>query len=209
MTWSCDWLSPAVIEPAPASHCWVPGELAASPQLPALDEPELDESLEAAWQEDARQLAFEDGRIAGVREGRAAERARVDSAIAMLTAATAELQAAREPWLRQIETLVVALAAAIARHVIEREVRTDPGIVADLVRRALAEFPPDEPVRIRVHPEDLSALGERKLAPGRQVQWLADGALAQGGCVVEGVRRVVDGRVEPALERIYRKLSNG
>jgi flagellar biosynthesis/type III secretory pathway protein FliH len=40
------------------------------------------------------------------------------------------------------------------------------------------------------------------------VRWLADARIQPGGCVVEGRERIVDGRVDTALERLYRKLSD-
>jgi flagellar assembly protein FliH len=67
-----------------------------------------------------------------------------------------------------------------------------------------------------VNPHDLSSISTAakpdgsgiRIAPGRNVEWIADADLACGGCVVEGRQRVVDGRVDHALERIYRKLTD-
>jgi flagellar assembly protein FliH len=74
----------------------------------------------------------------------------------------------------------------------------------------------DEQLRIRVHPRDLSALttvtgadgAPIRIAPGREVQWVPDPQLEGGECVVEGRRRIVDGRVDLALERMYRRLTD-
>src|SRR5690606_7696443 len=106
---------------------------------------------------------------------------------------------------------LIALATGIAKHVIGRELKTDARAIADLVRRALAHFPLREPVRIRLNPADLTAIstatdGAVRIATGRSVEWHADPELATGDCVVEAARRVVDGRVDRALERIYTKL---
>ena len=38
---------------------------------------------------------------------------------------------------------------------------------------------------------------------------IPDETVSRGGCVVEGPERIVDGRVEGALERIYRTVSHG
>jgi flagellar biosynthesis/type III secretory pathway protein FliH len=107
-----------------------------------------------------------------------------------------------------------------------------------LVEHALAEFPVDQPLTIRVNPADLAALkaaagaaagaasggGPSGPASGgvalssaapdaarlfgeRTVRWLPDARLAAGGCLVEGRERIVDGRVDTALERVYRRLA--
>jgi flagellar assembly protein FliH len=36
---------------------------------------------------------------------------------------------------------------------------------------------------------------------------VADARIVRGGCVVEGRERIIDGRVDLALEQIFRKLS--
>jgi len=41
----------------------------------------------------------------------------------------------------------------------------------------------------------------------RDARWIADARVAPGGCIVEGRERIVDGRVDTALERIYRRLT--
>jgi flagellar biosynthesis/type III secretory pathway protein FliH len=37
---------------------------------------------------------------------------------------------------------------------------------------------------------------------------MADPAISAGGCLIEGHERIVDGRVDAALERLYRRLSH-
>ena len=88
--------------------------------------------------------------------------------------------------------------------------------VVELVRSALQEFPIDQPMRIRVNPTDLSAISRATsdgrdplqiLTRDRDARWLPDASIAPGGCIVEGRERIVDGRVDIALERIYRRLT--
>ena len=119
------------------------------------------------------------------------------------------------PRLRAVAENVSALAVAVAHHIVGRAIETDPAIVAELVKRALAEFPIDQPVRVRVNPQDLSLLSlpdisggdPIAIAPNRDVRWLADARITPGGCMVEGRDRIIDGRVDTALERVYRQLA--
>ena len=111
---------------------------------------------------------------------------------------------------------ITALALTVARHIVGRELHSDAAAVADLAKRALAEFPIDQPMRVRVNPHDLSLLSQPviaggdpvSIAPNRDVRWLADARIQPGGCVVEGRERIVDGRVDTALERLYRNLTD-
>lgn len=183
-----------------------------------VEPPAPDESYWQAEVAAAYERGQADGFARGVEEGRRQESERhaqqIARGVASLEAAARAIQEAEAPSLEALERNLTALAVAVARHLVGRELRSDAGAIADLVRRALAEFPADEPLRVRIHPNDLSTLttvpgidGEPiAIAPGRELRWIADPEIEPGGCVVEGRERIVDGRVDRALERIYRSL---
>ncbi len=235
MTWSSDWLPPSPPTAKPgAPHgpsAWSLTDLEPMPQAPepgaqhALAEPpKRDPAAERAAAEEraraARQAELEEawnrGFDAGFMEAGEQQAGRVTSALQALETAVSALQSGQSAWTDNAREHIVALATAVARHVIGRELRGDPYVIADLTRRALAHFPLNEPVRVRVNPEDLSILsaaispdgGNIHVAPGRDVQWVADARIEVGGCIVEGRRRVVDGRVDHALERIFQRLAD-
>ena len=229
MTWSSDWLQSCAAEAAPLapapSLTWPLEELAggvrveetaagrahahAAAQVARAQE---EAALRQAELEEAYNRGFDDGYA----EAHSRELERVAAALATLAAASAEIHASQAIWTENAREHIVALAIAVARHVIARELRGDPHVIADLARRALTHFPANEPVQVRVHPEDLSILtaavsadgGNIRVAPGRDLQWVADPSIEPGGCIVEGRRRVVDGRVDHALERIFQKLND-
>ncbi len=156
--------------------------------------------------------AYAAGRHAGETE---ANEDLVES-IHVLNNALERIREAQKQWADAVEANLLAVSTAIARHIIERELQGDPESFADLVRSALAKFPVDEAVKVRVNPRDLSAISMIPDAGGlaipiegtREVHWVADQDVLAGGCVVEGPTRVVDGRVDAALERIYKVLSD-
>lgn len=188
------------------------------------EEADLRERIRARAYEDGltegRRLGREEGYLEGFADGRAAgaseEEARLRDAVRAAEQALAALRAGEAKWAGALEENICALAVAVARHVIAREVRSDPLTIAEIVRRALAEFPVDQPIRIRVHPLDLAALSTATSADGapipithgRDAAWVADAQIAPGGCLVEGRDRIIDGRVDAALERLYRRLTN-
>jgi flagellar biosynthesis/type III secretory pathway protein FliH len=162
--------------------------------------------------QEAYTSGYEEGRL----EGEIAEGVRLRNAVTVAEQALAELRENEARWQENVEANIAALAVAVARHILTRELANDPTIVADLVKRALHEFPIDQPLRVRVNPTDLSVLSMHTtrsgepiaIAPNRDVHWLADARIQPGGCVVEGRDRIIDGRVDTALERLYRQVTD-
>jgi flagellar biosynthesis/type III secretory pathway protein FliH len=74
-----------------------------------------------------------------------------------------------------------------------------------LVQDALAQFPQETNLRVRLNPADHALLAGDPSYP--EINWVADARIVRGGCVVEGRERIIDGRVDLALEQIFRKLS--
>ncbi len=174
---------------------------------PAAPDPEF---LERAMQE-----AYERGVAEGRRVGDQEATARLRYAMDALTEALESLNADAARWVGNAEENICALAVAVARQVIGREVTLDKSGLSTMVAQALEEFPLDQPVTLRLNPQDLqvingafAALGDASpLAPRKEVHWLADPRIAAGGCLIEGRDRIVDGRVDTALERLYRRVT--
>jgi flagellar biosynthesis/type III secretory pathway protein FliH len=186
--------------------------------LEAVAAAEREEALRQEREEWERKLAeaYDRGFAEGRQEGEIAEGARLRSAVHAAEEALEELRIGEMRWTGTIEENVCALAVVVARHVIGRELTIDSQPVVELVRSALQEFPIDQPMRIRVNPTDLSAISRSTsdgrdplqiLTRDRDARWLPDSSIAPGGCIVEGRERIIDGRVDMALERIYRRLT--
>ena len=166
------------------------------------------------WQREIRD-AYERGFEEGRQEGEIAEGARLRNAIQAAEEALDELRAGEMRWTGTIEENICALAVVVARQIVGRELALDVQPVAELVRGAIAEFPVDQPIRIRVNPADLEAISRLSadedmlgsMTRNREARWQPDATIAPGGCVVEGRERIIDGRVDTALERVYRRLT--
>lgn len=154
--------------------------------------------------------AYARGHADAVRSTRAEHDASLTSALAALADALDTVRLHEARWTANAEENLAALAVVVAQHIVEREVTIDPTIVRDLVRRALAEFPLDQVIIVRLHPDDITTCGGMLTpdAAGRMqdVRWIADPTLHRGGCLVEGRERVIDGRVDTSLERAYRSI---
>lgn len=154
---------------------------------------------------EARRLAFDEGRSAGRAEAEAAADGRVAQTVTALAEAVRTIKQHEEHYVGVLEENLVALACGIARHVIQREVQLDPSRIRALVQSAVAAFPHESQMRVRLHPADHALLNADSAYP--DITWIADARIARGGCVVEGRERIIDGRVDLALEQIFRKLT--
>lgn len=160
--------------------------------------------------------AYRQGRREGEVAGRAAARQELDSLLTAMRGLLEEMQASRDAWEAELNESLVALSTAVARQIVEREVETEPAIIRELVLKAATSFPRDHCLKVRMHPADLKHLGDggdgvppSDAVAGREARWIADEDLARGSYVLEGPERIVDGRVDEALERIYWELTHG
>ncbi len=185
-----------------------PAEVVGGGDSPQDSGPTLEEELDRAFRRGLKQG-----------ESRGEERAREDlgPALEAIRMAAEQLTELRNQWSAVMEKNVAALALAVARQLVDREIKESPEIISGLVGRALAHFPLDAAVRIRVNPLDLSSISgalpddesRAPVAAGRDVRWIPDASIGRGGCVVEGPERIIDGRLETALERLYRGMTDG
>jgi len=151
----------------------------------------------------------------GFADGQAAARdalnAEVVAAIQALRSALEAVRAQEARWVANAEENVAALAVLVARHLIQREITGADAVVPAMVQTALLQYPMDDEVTVRLHQDDLAvcrqALEQQGGATGRTLRWVADASIQRGGCLTEGRERVIDGRIDTALERAYRNLA--
>jgi flagellar assembly protein FliH len=160
---------------------------------------------------DPEQDAYHRGYEAGKAEAMEEASRTIKRAAGLLVSTAEALDAARVGVVRELEDSVYLLALAVARHLILREVTTDPSVVRDLVHRGLESFPVGSRVEIHLHPDDLAALRSQFELPGSdgrasEIQWISDPSVERGGCALETPHRVVDGRVDLALRDLYHRM---
>lgn len=223
MTWS--WTSPrrrAAVAPTgsgadtKAASLWT--ELHEPAELDAQRAREAAQRARAEAEARHRQAledAYRRGLEEGTRTGEQRARHELSSSVAAVEAALEGVAAAEERHAADLRDNLVSLAVAVARRVVDRELESSPEIVGDIVEGAIATFPPDQGLKIRVHTQDLALIkaaggdaGRSSPLSGRDIRWVGDDAVTRGGCVVEGPDRVVDGRVDRALERLYWALND-
>jgi len=188
--------------------------------------------LTARQLESLQQQAYEEAHAAGYAAGKAEARehlARFEAIMRTLARPLEELDA-------RVEEELVALAISVARQLIRRELRTDPGEVVAAVREALALLPVGvREVRVHLHPEDAKIV--RAVASGRngdlphfqrppqaeaaagneegphfeQQMWriVEDPVLTRGGCRIESESSQIDARLETRIGAVVSRLLGG
>lgn len=153
---------------------------------------------------DAYQEGFQAGREAGERQLR-------DAAQVFRSAAGA-FERAQQETLRGLDEHVVTLALAIARKVIDREVR-DPNTLHRVLVRAISHMTVKTSARVRLHPSDLALLEEHRAklrAEGahlpEELILCPDSSVTRGGCLLESPQGNVDATIETQLGLIGQAL---
>ncbi len=226
-------VTPRVVGVVSAPERWMPNQLGTdAPRITSVFDEDLDDTRDsrtnvAAAAQAATELAaaqahqaeLDTAYLRGVAEGREqgelAEQARLRGAMMAAESALDDIRVGEARWLANIEENIAAIAVAVAHQIVTREVTIASDTVVELVTRGVQEFGLDQALTIRVNPGDLEALysAERDgdvtkaITRGREARWVSDARIEQGGCVVEGRERIVDGRVDTGLERLYRRLT--
>jgi flagellar assembly protein FliH len=162
---------------------------------------ELEQRANAAYRK-----GFEEGQAA-VRGSLAAE---VEAMQGKLARAIEELTGLRARSRREAEQDVVALAIAVARRILHRELTVAPEALLGLVKAALDKMESREVHRVRVARSDAEAVRqffERMGAPQR-VEVLADPALEPGSVRLESAAGTLDASVDTQLEEIERGFAD-
>ncbi len=157
------------------------------------------------------QRSFEAGRVQGIDQGCAAERAAQAPAQQRLSAQIERMIAAfaheRDRYLHTVEVEVVKLAMAVAARILRRETQMDPLLLTGAVRAALGQLAVSTSVRMRVPPADLELWEEAVTHLHNLVvkpQVLPGDAMRPGDCIVETELGSVDLGVRAQLSEIER-----
>ncbi len=179
---------------APEFNARAPAPAAA----PAPEPPRITAEQIEAIQAQAYAEGFELGR----RDGEAAGRAALATEAERLRAILATLAKPLDTLDAEVEEELAILALTVARHLVRRELRTDPGQIIAVLRSALAALPGNErDVRVHLHPEDAALVRGSLGDAGGESYWrlVEDPVISRGGCRVEAGPSQVDARIETRL----------
>ncbi len=145
------------------------------------------------------------GHLEGIEDGARSLRAQAERLRSLVDQASHDVQAA----LVQLEPEVVELALTVAGRVIESELVGHPELVNDVVRAALLSTGSVKIIRVRIHPDDYTALNSSWstiIGSGASVDLVSDPKVQRGGCVVDTASGFVDAQPEIRLDELRRQI---
>jgi len=159
--------------------------------------------------EKAKQQGYDEGFRKGQQEGFAAGQEQVDQTVESLVNIMHSLVNPIAQMEDRVEKELVNLALLIAKQIIRRELKTDPGQVVAVVREALSIIPSaSQNVKVRLNPADADMV--RQIIPSnageRRWEVVEDPVLSQGSCLVETDSAQVDATFESRIAAIAAEL---
>ena len=151
---------------------------------------------------------YEEGYQAGV--GAKEEEAR--AAVSRLEALHDSLKRVRNQVLTEAETLVVDLAASLARKVTGVQAETDKTVLIRVAREALARFSESSDLVIMVNADDQQVARRfaekwvEKVDEDAVLRIISSDQVERGGCMIKGVEENVDARLEQQLQVLADEL---
>ena len=113
---------------------------------------------------------------------------------------------------QQVEQELAKLAVAVARQLVRREIKTDPGAVVAVVREAMGQLPvSSQQINLHLHPEDALLVRTALSLNEEDRRWriVEDPVLARGDCRVLTETSRIDATVEARLTAIIATMLGG
>ncbi len=150
----------------------------------------------------------------GFQEGQAAARREAAAQIEAMTLQVArtveELGGLRQRFRHEAEEDVIALAIAIARRILHRELTVAPEALLGLLKAALEKIELREVHRVRVSRADAPMVAQHleKMGLPRPIEVIADPGLPRGSAILVSSRGALDASVETQLAEIERGFAD-
>ncbi len=202
---SCErWQMPIVQGPLDG-HSMDPGRLKpmTAAGLQQLQQQAYDESYARGHKE---------GLAQGLAEGRTRAQAEASQKSALLNGLLEMFAQPLQQLDEEMEANLVELATLIARHLVRRELKTDPGEVIAVVREAMASLPiASRNPTLHINPEDEALIREALGLGEEERSWKlhADPLVTRGGCLIETETSFIDATVEARLSAIIARMLGG
>jgi len=164
--------------------------------------------------DEIKKLAFEEGFNKGMAEGVEIGRKEAEPVISNFLGNIGEVTRFKQKILNSCETDVVELVVAAAQKIVQKEISLDKEIAASVIRNALKSLTDRKDISVRINPLDYDIIHERKseyfgdIDGLRDVTFVEDDLVSQGGCMIESRFGEVDARIEKQMEALEQGLKN-
>jgi flagellar assembly protein FliH len=102
----------------------------------------------------------------------------------------------------EVQRQLVSLTGAIARHIVRRELKTQPDEIVAVIRETVALLPMTaRDIRVHLNPEDAKLVRSRVVEAGSDRSWnvAEDPLISRGGCRVSSENSTIDATLEQRL----------
>ncbi|TAM74119.1 hypothetical protein EPN44_11955 [bacterium] len=168
----------------------------------------IDEAAQAvaSLREGARSGGYDEG----LAQGHHTAEEEMAGALSALRSIVEAARDGRRSVIASAEAEIVRLAMLVAQRVVHREIESDPRVVLDVARAAIARLSDKETMVVRVNPGDLETVrtAREELFPGdaRQIRFVGDLRVDRGGVVIDTEAGSVDAKIEHQLQEARRLL---
>lgn len=166
--------------------------------------------------EQIHRQAHDEGHSQGLQQGRAQGRieglAEVQLHAQRLERIIGALSKPLEQLDEDVEKELLALVIAIARQIVRREIKTDPGQIIAVVREAVSALPlGSRTIHLHLHPEDAVLVKTALSLSDNDRQWriVEDPVLTRGGCQVVTDTSRIDASLDHRIAAIAASLLGG
>jgi flagellar assembly protein FliH len=170
-------------------------------ERPAQQDEDLETRVAAAYQQ---------GVAAGEAAATQRAQARLDPVLTGFGKIVQELSTLRRRFRAEAEESTVALAIAIAKRVLHREINSDPEAILGLVKAAFQKCDARELHKLRLSPADAAVVQENRsqlgLPPGLEIQ--GDAGLVRGAAIFETTRGDLDASMQSQIGEIERGFAD-
>jgi len=192
--------------------------------IQAIQEQAYKEAYEAAFaeaqvkgleqgMEEGKKSGYDEGKAEGYQHGLAEGQEVINEKSTQLAAILSTLATPLNNLDNEVEEELVVLAMTVARHLLRRELRTDPSHVIAAVREAVELLPMStQNIRVVLHPEDAVIVREAlSVSDEDEQRWkiTEDPILTRGGCTVETENSRIDASVETRLNAVISQVLGG
>ena len=200
----------------------IDGEIAeAAPwNLPSVQIPTTKERTEIQNQqlltaeaiEELQKQAFAEAHAEGMKAGLQDGADEVNRRLEYLESIIQKLDKPLEVMDEELIEQIVALSISIARQLVRRELKTDPGQIVGVVRETIAALPvAARNVKVMLNPDDASIVREAFSVSGSDQRWemIEDPVIGRGGCKVITDTSRIDASVETRFAEITAAVFGG
>ncbi|MFW6334720.1 MAG: FliH/SctL family protein [Desulfosalsimonas sp.] len=149
----------------------------------------------------------------GKADGRKEVEQELHSASSALAEGLEQISRMRSSLLEKSRDDMVRLVMAVARRVIDTEVKEKKDIIVKTVTRALEGAVEDDEYYVRVNPADIETVRANEpmflaaMKGLRNIHFVEDENVSRGGCKAESRAGDVDATIESQIDEIYSHLS--